>query len=66
MKFSRRMLLTMLAAGATFALPAHNAWSQVYPDRPIRFIVPFAAGGNADIVGRIVADVVGRALGQPG
>jgi tripartite-type tricarboxylate transporter receptor subunit TctC len=41
------------------------AWAQGYPDRPIRLIVPFAAGGNADINGRIVADVVHRALGQP-
>src|SRR6185436_12637746 len=33
--------------------------------RPIRLIVPFAAGGNADLNGRVVADVVQRALGQP-
>jgi tripartite-type tricarboxylate transporter receptor subunit TctC len=36
-----------------------------YPDRVIHLIVPFAAGGNADIVGRLVGDQMSKALGQP-
>jgi len=36
-----------------------------YPDRPIHLIVPFAAGGNADIVGRITGDLISKALGRP-
>jgi tripartite-type tricarboxylate transporter receptor subunit TctC len=36
-----------------------------YPDRVIHLIVPFAAGGNADIVGRIVGEQMAKALGQP-
>jgi hypothetical protein len=36
-----------------------------YPDRPIHLIVPFAAGGNADIVSRITGDLISKALGQP-
>jgi tripartite-type tricarboxylate transporter receptor subunit TctC len=36
-----------------------------YPDRPIHLVVPFAPGGNADVVGRIVAEQMSRALGQP-
>jgi tripartite-type tricarboxylate transporter receptor subunit TctC len=35
-----------------------------YPERPIHLIVPFAAGGNADIVGRISGDLISKALGQ--
>lgn len=39
--------------------------AQAYPDRPVRFIVPFAAGGTTDLVARIVANGVSRILGQP-
>jgi tripartite-type tricarboxylate transporter receptor subunit TctC len=35
-----------------------------YPDRPVHMIVPFAAGGNADTVGRIAGDAMGKVLNQ--
>ena len=38
--------------------------AQTYPARPVTLIVPFAAGGPADITGRIAADIFSRALGQ--
>jgi tripartite-type tricarboxylate transporter receptor subunit TctC len=60
-----RVFATVTGALAALALSLQLAWAQAYPDRPIRLIVPFAAGGNADINGRIVADVVYKALGQP-
>src|SRR6516164_10366953 len=65
MTTSRRRFLH-LAAGAA-ALPAvpRVAWAQAYPARPITMIVPFAAGGSLDVVGRLVAQRMGTALGQP-
>src|ERR1700730_16986559 len=59
MPISRRALVAALAA-----LPARLARA-AYPDRPIRLIVPFAAGGNADILARIVGERMAEALGQP-
>ncbi|MBV7483916.1 tripartite tricarboxylate transporter substrate binding protein [Bordetella sp. BOR01] len=45
-------------------LPLAHAAGQ-YPDRPIRMVIPFAAGGPADMVGREFAILFGEALGQP-
>ncbi len=57
---SRRTLLGAFA-GAPVLLPLRLR-AAGYPDRPIHLIVPFAAGGNADIVGRVVGDAMGKAL----
>jgi tripartite-type tricarboxylate transporter receptor subunit TctC len=61
---SRRTLLASLAAAPAAALLSRQAFA-AFPDRAIHLIVPFAAGGNADIVGRIAGDVIAKALGQP-
>ena len=65
MKLARRKFLH-LAAGAV-ALPAVSrvATAQTYPMRPISLIVPFPAGGAADVIGRVVAETMGKSLGQP-
>lgn len=60
----RHLVLGAVAALTAAALPQAAA-AQTYPDRPIRLVVPFAAGGNADINGRIAADIIHKALGQP-
>jgi tripartite-type tricarboxylate transporter receptor subunit TctC len=52
-------VVAMMAVAGT-----SNAWAQDYPTRTATVIVPFAAGGPADITGRIVADIFSRYLGQ--
>jgi tripartite-type tricarboxylate transporter receptor subunit TctC len=47
---------------ATLSLHAH---AQAWPSKPIRYVVPFAAGGSTDIMGRTIAEKLSVALGQP-
>jgi tripartite-type tricarboxylate transporter receptor subunit TctC len=59
----RRTLLR--AAGAAIALPAlGTALAQDYPSRTITLLVPYAAGGNADLIARMFADALTRTIGQ--
>lgn len=58
-------LFTAFAASLFAGAPVAQAQGVDYPARPIKLIVPFAAGGPIDIVGRNLAQAMGRALGQP-
>ena len=64
MSLSRRTVLTSGAGAATLALLPRAALA-AFPERPIRLVVPFGPGGNADIVARIVGERMADALGQP-
>jgi tripartite-type tricarboxylate transporter receptor subunit TctC len=55
-----KAILTM----ALLALGSAGVHAQDYPTRPVTLIVPFAAGGPADITGRIAADQFSKILGQ--
>jgi tripartite-type tricarboxylate transporter receptor subunit TctC len=57
----RFMIGAVLGVLLTFPLAAQEA----YPTRPIRLIVPFAAGGPSDIVARLIGPRMGATLGQP-
>jgi tripartite-type tricarboxylate transporter receptor subunit TctC len=61
-----RRLLLVLAGAAIGALPLGALAQEArYPDKPIRMIIPWPAGGLVDILGRAVGKATGDALGQP-
>jgi tripartite-type tricarboxylate transporter receptor subunit TctC len=64
---TRRHILTLAAAAlfcSSAVVPAPAAAQADWPERPIRLIVPFAAGGVTDTSGRLVADYLSKRLGQ--
>ena len=58
----RRTLLQ--ACPALLGLPEWALAQSAYPNKPLKYIVPVAAGGGSDMVGRALCDRLGRVLGQ--
>lgn len=61
---NRRTALMLMPALAA-AFPRRPMAQAPFPDRPLRMVIPFAAGGSNDIVGRMIAEGMGARLGQP-
>ena len=64
MKLPRRKFLHLAAGAAALPVVSRATWAQAYPTRPVTVIVPFAAGGPTDAVGRLLAERMRGALGQ--
>src|SRR5437870_8067747 len=58
-----KLLFTFVVAAVLGGL--ESAAAQVFPSRPITMVVPLAAGGSTDVIGRIMAEAMRRSLGQP-
>jgi tripartite-type tricarboxylate transporter receptor subunit TctC len=61
---SRRAVVRALGVSAFALTAASVVLAQAYPAKPVQLQVPFAAGGTTDIVARVIADPLGKALGQ--
>src|SRR6516164_6646991 len=61
----RRQFLHLAAGTVTLPVISRVASAQAYPTRPITMILPIGAGSSSDVGGRVVAERMGTALGQP-
>ena len=62
MRFSPTCL--RLLAGALLIAASAAAQAQAWPERPVRLVVPFPAGGATDLVARVIAQRVSKDIGQ--
>lgn len=65
LRFSKfRVLMTAIVSGGCLTVAAMESFAQAYPERPIRLVIPFGAGGPTDILGRVVAQKLSEMLPQ--
>jgi tripartite-type tricarboxylate transporter receptor subunit TctC len=62
-RLRRQLLLSSLALGAAFAFGSTSAWA-AFPEKPVRIVVPLAAGGPTDVLARLIAEAMTPILGQ--
>jgi tripartite-type tricarboxylate transporter receptor subunit TctC len=65
MKLPRRQFLHLAAGAAALPAVSRIAKAQSYPSRPVRIVVPFAAGGNVDLFARLIGQWLSERLRQP-
>lgn len=63
-RIPRRTFAAAGLAALALAAPHATAWAQDFPNKPIRIIVPFTAGGSSDVQGRLLADQLGKLYKQ--
>jgi tripartite-type tricarboxylate transporter receptor subunit TctC len=64
MKLPRRQFLHLAAGAAALPAMSHIATAETYPSRPVRFVVGFPAGGQQDIVARVMGQWLSERFGQ--
>jgi tripartite-type tricarboxylate transporter receptor subunit TctC len=64
-KFGQRFALALSAILLAALTPGASAFAEDYPTRPVRIVVPFGAGGPADVAARLLGNVLQESFGQP-